>query len=285
VRRLVRGNGVSIADFNYYLALSLISSANNPNLHHVLVSCRQSPATVSGVDDHDDMELQEFVNGEGVADTLLKRLENAKWPKRYVLNAFTNNTLFKELRLTHNSTFRHVLVKLDIEEKGSTKRHCVLCRQRQTCYGCGDCNVILCQALSVHLAMRLAVLTAGTAESTWQKSIRSAKLPLCQPPPTNMMKTTVTSVMMESVRAETAMKASLLLLPGSEEVVKRPGQSMPINHLNMIPVMKIAMMKKAPLLLSAATAKQQKQQVQTNLLNKHTATVISISTNLLNFNF
>jgi hypothetical protein len=137
---------VGIADFNYTLALALIASANNPNIRYGVIGlgARFHYHEDAASDDNDEGDALAVLGGN--SDTLAARVAKVKWPKRYVLEKFSTDPTLRELRLTHNNVYTHRRDKLlqSTEDKRKVK-FCVLCRNKQTAYGCMDCKVILCR--------------------------------------------------------------------------------------------------------------------------------------------
>mmetsp|Transcript_1216 Transcript_1216/g.1863 ORF Transcript_1216/g.1863 Transcript_1216/m.1863 type:complete len:192 (+) Transcript_1216:297-872(+) len=76
---------------------------------------------------------------------LQERLNQAVWPKRYMVEKFTkSSSIFHELRLTVSKAFPHNIIKLVDSVKTAGK--CGLCRVRRTNFGCCSCKVVLCRS-------------------------------------------------------------------------------------------------------------------------------------------
>jgi hypothetical protein len=129
-----------LTDFNYNLALALLRSAESKTLGNMFLD---NPIIIdSSTIGKNYGEIPADLGFNRRPETLQERISDIKWPLRFRLKHFSKNSTLVELRLTHNSNFQHNIKQLT---KNHGKNHCVFCYDRQTSYGCGLCNVLLCR--------------------------------------------------------------------------------------------------------------------------------------------
>ena len=107
IRKLLSNKSETLSDFNFNLGKQLISSADELNFNQSFFKNGSLEDDI--ITDHSDMDNDDATE----SCELQERLDQAVWPKRYMVEKFTaSSSTFPELRLKVSKAFPHNVIKL-----------------------------------------------------------------------------------------------------------------------------------------------------------------------------